>query len=177
MPVLNILRDVGIKVDSKIARKLLHEAGADIDDDTARVRFDPGMVEDMLIGIPSEFTIHARNPDKTLTVGKNAMIFATVCGPSFVSDIDQGRRQGTREDMRNFVKLAGMLNIFHHEGGSGCEPMDLPPETRHLDMMLAQTTLTDKGWQPCWLNSAERARDCIEMAKIALQTDDEGLRE
>ena len=174
---LNILRDVGIKVDSKIARKLLHEAGADIDDDTARVRFDPGMVEDMLIGIPSEFTIHARNPDKTLTVGKNAMIFATVCGPSFVSDIDQGRRQGTREDMRNFVKLAGMLNIFHHEGGSGCEPMDLPPETRHLDMMLAQTTLTDKGWQPCWLNSAERARDCIEMAKIALQTDDAGLRE
>jgi trimethylamine--corrinoid protein Co-methyltransferase len=44
-------------------------------------------------------------------------------------------------------------------------------------MMLAQTTLTDKGWQPCWLNSAERARDCIEMAKIALQTDDAGLRE
>jgi len=173
---LSVLRNIGIKVDSGIARKLLQEAGADVDNDTARVRFDPDMIEETLTGIPSEFTIHARNPDKTVKVGKNEMIFATVCGPSFVSDIDQGRRQGTKEDMHNFVKLASMLNIFHHEGGAGCEPLDLPPESRHLDMMLAQTTLTDKGWQPCWLNTAERARDCIEMAKIALQTDDDGLR-
>ena len=43
-------------------------------------------------------------------------------------------------------------------------------------MMLAQTTLSDKGWQPCWMNTAERARDCIEMAKISLQLNDEELR-
>ncbi len=79
--------------------------------------------------------------------------------------------------MENFVKLTGSLNILHHEGGSGPEPLDLPPGSRHLDMMYAQITLTDKGWQPSWLNTASRARDCIEMAKIALQTDDEGLRQ
>ncbi|MGB4827086.1 MAG: trimethylamine methyltransferase family protein [Paracoccaceae bacterium] len=173
---LTILRDIGLKVDSKLARDLLAAAGADVDHSNNRVRFDPAMVEEMLKGIPSEFTIHARNPDKTVTVGGNSLTFATVCGPPFVSDLDRGRRAGTLEDMRNFVKLSASLNIFHHEGGSGVEPLELPPETRHLDMMLAQTTLCDKGWHPCWMNTGARARDCIEMAKIALQTDDDGLR-
>ncbi len=173
---LKVLRDTGLKVDSAVALDLLAGIGADVDCKTNRVRFDPALVEEMLKGIPKEFTIHARNPAKTVSVGGNSLTFATVSGPSFVSDLDRGRRAGTLEDMRNFVRLSSMLNIFHHEGGAGCEPLELPPETRHLDMMLAQTTLCDKGWQPCWLNSASRARDCIEMAKIALQTDDDGLR-
>lgn len=173
---LQVLRDIGLVVNSGVARGLLCAVGADVDEETQTVRFDPALVEDLLIGIPSEFTIHARDPAKTVTVGGNSLTFATVCGPSFVSDLDQGRRAGTLEDMRNFVKLSASLNVFHHEGGAGCEPLELPPETRHLDMMLAQTTLCDKGWQPCWMNTAERARDCIEMARIALQTDEEGLR-
>jgi trimethylamine--corrinoid protein Co-methyltransferase len=173
---LKVLRDVGIKVDSALARDLLAGIGAEVEADTYRVRFDPGLVEEMLVGIPSEFTIHARDPAKTVTVGGNSLTFATVCGPSFVSDLDRGRRAGTLEDMRNFVKLTASLNVFHHEGGAGCEPLDLPPDTRHLDMMLAQTTLCDKGWQPCWMNTAARARDCIEMARIALGTDEDGLR-
>ncbi len=173
---LRVLRDIGLKVDSSVAMNLLEGIGADVNHDTRRIRFDPALVEEMLTGIPAEFTIHARDPAKTVTVGGNSLVFATVSGPSFVSDLDQGRRAGTLEDMRNFVKLSASLNIFHHEGGSGCEPLELPPQTRHLDMMLAQTTLCDKGWQPCWLNSASRARDCIEMAKIALQTDGDGLR-
>lgn len=173
---LMVLRDIGLKVDSALALDLLAAAGADVDRSNGRVRFDPAMVEDMLTGIPSGFTIHARNPKKSVYVGGNSLTFATVCGPSFVSDLDRGRRAGTLEDMRNFVKLSASLNIFHHEGGAGCEPLELPPESRHLDMMLAQVTLCDKGWQPCWMNTGARARDCIEIAKIVLQTDDAGLR-
>jgi len=174
---LKILRDIGLRVDSPAALKLMADFKADVDVENQRVRLDPELVEELLQCIPSEFTIHARNPEKTLHVGGNSIVFATTCGPSFVSDLDQGRRAGTKADMENFVRLAGMLNIIHHEGGSGPEPLDLPPASRHLDMMYAQITLTDKGWHPSWLNTAERARDCIEMARIALQTDDEGLRQ
>jgi len=174
---LRILSETGLRVESKAALALLTDLRADIDHENMHVRFDPDLIEEMLEGIPSEFTIHARNPEKTVTMGGNSIVFASVCGPSFVSDLDQGRRAGTKADMENFVKLIGSLNIFHHEGGSGLEPMDLPPENRHLDMMYAQITLTDKAWQPNWLNTGKRARDCIEMAKIALQTDDAGLRD
>ena len=172
---LEILRDIGVKVDDQRALNLLTEVGAQIDTSTNQVRFDPDLVESMLTDLPSTFTIHARDPEKTLKVGGNNLSFATVCGPSFVSDMDNGRRAGTYKDVENFVKLAHSLNIYHHEGGAGLEPLDLPPESRHLDMMYAQLTLTDKAWHPCWLNSASRARDCIEMAKISLGLDDDGL--
>ena len=174
---LRILRDIGLQVQNPAALKLLSNLRADVDFDNSHVRLDPELVEELLQGPPSEFTIHARNPEKTLRIGGNSIMFATTCGPSFVSDIDRGRRSGTKQDMEDFVKLAGSLNILHHEGGSGPEPLDLPPASRHLDMMYAQITLTDKGWHPSWLNTASRARDCIEMAKIAMQTDDEGLRQ
>ena len=174
---LRVLRDIGLKVDSAVARQLLGDIGANVDADSHIVRFDPSLIEEMITGIPSEFTIHARNLAKTVTVGGNSLTFATVCGPSFVSDLDRGRRAGTLQDMQDFVKLSASLNVFHHEGGAGCEPLERPPETRHLDMMLAQTTLCDKGWQPCWMNTAERARDCIEMARIALQVSEDELRQ
>jgi trimethylamine--corrinoid protein Co-methyltransferase len=174
---LEILRDIGLRVENATALKLLTDLRADVDHDNFHVRFDPALIEESLRDLPTEFTIHARNPEKTVRMGGNSIVFASVCGPSFVSDLDQGRRAGTHHDMENFVKLTGSLNILHHEGGSGPEPLDLPPASRHLDMMYAQITLTDKGWQPSWLNTASRARDCIEMAKIALQTDDEGLKQ
>ena len=173
---LQILRDIGLRVESNTALRLMTDLRADVDRATGRVRFDPALIEEALTGVPAGFTIHARNPEKTVTLGGDGIVFATVCGPSFVSDLERGRRAGTKADMENFVRLAGSLNVFHHEGGSGPEPLDLPPESRHLDMMYAQITLTDKGWQPSWLNTARRARDCIEMAKIALQTDDQGLK-
>jgi trimethylamine--corrinoid protein Co-methyltransferase len=173
---LQILQEIGLRVESETALKLMIDIRAEVDHDQKLVRFDPALIEEMLTDLPSEFTIHARNPDKTVHMGGNSMVFATVCGPSFVSDLDRGRRAGTKKDMEDFVKLSGSLNVFHHEGGSGLEPLDLPPESRHLEMMYAQITLTDKGWQPNWLNTAKRARDCIEMAKIALQTDDAGLK-
>ncbi len=172
---LKVLKDIGMKVTDHRAQDLLKKAGADVNRSTHLVRFEETVIEQALCGIPSEFTVHARNPEKTLTIGGDSLVFATVCGPPFVSDLDRGRRDGTYEDACNFVKLVHSLNIFHHEGGAGVEPLDLPVASRHLDMMYAQITLTDKGWEPTWLNSAKRARDCIEMAKIAMQCSDDEL--
>jgi trimethylamine--corrinoid protein Co-methyltransferase len=174
---LEVLQEIGMKITDGRALDLLVRAGADVDRENQRVRFDPDLLEEMLQHLPGEFTVHARNQEKTLTIGGNSMVFATVCGPPFVSDLDKGRRNGSYEDTCNMVRLAHSLNIYHHDGGGGVEPMDLPAETCHLDIMYAQITLTDKGWQPSWLNSRERARDCIEMAKIAMGCTEEELAE
>ena len=172
---LDILRDVGMKITDRRALDLLRKSGVDVDSDNEVARFDPALIEEMLVDVPQEFKVHARNPEKTLTIGGNSMVFASVCGPPFVSDLDRGRRDGTYEDCCNTVRLVHSLNVYHHDGGAGVEPMDLPAASRHLDMMYAQISLTDKGWQPTWLNSRKRARDCIEMAKIAMQCTDEEL--
>jgi trimethylamine--corrinoid protein Co-methyltransferase len=50
-------------------------------------------------------------------------------------DLDRGRRFGTIEDFRNFIKLAQSSPNFHHSGGTICEPTDVPVNKRHLDMV------------------------------------------
>ncbi len=165
---LRILKEVGMQVIDGDSRARLKSSGCDVDDSTFMVRFDPALVEEMITGLPAEYETLSRNPKKNLTVGNNNIIFSSVAGPSFVSDIDHGRRAGTYKELCNFIKVSHGLNIIHQDGGAGFEPLDLPPATRHMDMMYAQITLSDKGWQPCWLNSRQRAEDVIEMTCIAL---------
>ena len=74
------------------------------------------------------------------------------------------------------MRLVQSLNIIHQEGGGAFEAMDLPGETRHLDLYLAQYRLTDKNCQSYALGG-QRTIDSIEMASIALQTDRAGLME
>ena len=93
------------------------------------------------------------------------MVFAPAYGSPFVMDIDRGRRFGTLEDFRNFIKLAQSSPHFHHSGGTICEPTDIAVNKRHLDM-----TLSDRPFMGS-VTSAERAEDSIEMARIAFGRD------
>ena len=68
------------------------------------------------------------------------------------------------------------LDIIHQEGGGPFEPIELPAETRHLDLYLSQIRLLDKNWQPIALG-AERARDAINMARIMFGCSAEDLAE
>ena len=68
--------------------------------------------------------------------------------------------------MCDYLKLVQSLNIVHQEGGGAFEAMDLPPESRHLDLYLAQSTLLDKNAQAYALGRT-RTLDCIEMTCIA----------
>ena len=123
---------------------------------------------------PEKAELHARNPDYNLTLGADEIIFSSVMCPPFANDLDRGRRNGTFEEMCEFVKLVHSINAVHQAGGGGFEPLDLPAETRHLDVGYAHATLTDKTWK-AWVNGRERARDAISMAKIMMGQSDDDL--
>lgn len=170
---LALLRDTGMEIMHDESRKLLRAAGADVDEATQRVRFDPAFIVDKISTAPSQFTLQARNPARNLTVGDGSLIFAATGGPAFVSDLDRGRRAGNYADMCDYIRVVHSLNIIHQEGGCPCEPTDLPPDSRHLDFYLAAIRLTDKNWQ-CWALGGYRVEDAIDMLAITLgQTRDE----
>lgn len=173
---LTILESQGMRFLESASRKALKNAGADVDEETMMVRFDRQLVTEMLAHAPPEFELRARNPEHNLYVGGDHVFFASVGGPAFCSDLDKGRRPGTYAEMCDFLRLVQSLNIVHQEGGGPFEAMDLPAETRHLDLYLAQIRLTDKNCQSYALGGA-RSRDSIEMACIALETDRAGLLE
>ncbi|MCC7162535.1 MAG: trimethylamine methyltransferase family protein [Anaerolineae bacterium] len=165
---LRVLEEFGIAFNQDEAVDILERAGCEVDRDALPaplVKFPRGFVMEQIARAPSEFTIHARNPANTVVMGGNHMVLAPVYGPPNVQDLDKGRREATIEDFRNFVKLAQVVPDLHNAGGVVCEPNDEPQMTRHLDMLEAQLTLSDKTFMGNVV-SAENANDSIEMASI-----------
>jgi len=171
---LTVLENQGMRFLEASSRKQLAAEGADVDEASKMVRFDRFLVKEKLALAPEKFGLRARNPEHNLIVGGEHIIFASVGGPAFCSDLDKGRRPGTYAEMCDYMRLVQSLNIVHQEGGGAFEAMDLPGETRHLDLYLAQIRLTDKNCQSYALGG-RRTIDSIEMACIALKTDRAGL--
>src|SRR2546430_1827495 len=82
----------------------------------------------------------------------------------------QRRGYGTIEDFRNLVKLAYMPPAMHHSGGTVCEPVDLPVNKRHLDMVYAHIRYSDKPFMGS-VTHPERAQDSVSMAEIVFGKD------
>jgi len=171
---LSILENQGMRFLEASSRRLLRSAGAQVDEATMQVRFDRTLVLEKLALAPPQFRLRARNAAHDLVIGGNNLVFCAVGGPAFCSDLDRGRRAGTHAEVCDFLRLVQSLNIIHQESGGPFEAMDLPPETRHLDLYLAQLTLLDKN---CQANGLGRMRtaDCIEMNRIALGVRPEAL--
>ena len=147
------------------------DAGADVRGD--RVHLPKGLARRLCATAPREYAQHARNPERSVTVGGKGLVLAPVYGPPFVRDIEQGRRYATIEDFRNFVKLAYMSKWLHHSGGTVCEPTDIAVNKRHLDMVLAHMTLSDKPFMGS-VTAPERAADSVEMCRILFGAENVG---
>lgn len=158
-----LLQEVGIDFRDEEALKIWKEAGADVKGE--RVRFEKGMLRELCKTIPSEYEQLARNSSKNVMIGGKRSVFAPVYGPPFYRDYDSGRRYATINDFENIVKLVYMLPALHHSGGTVCEPVDVPVNKRHLDMVYAHLKYSDKPIMGS-VTAPERAQDTVEMLKI-----------
>jgi len=164
-----ILEEVGVNfVDNPAALERWRDAGADIDGE--RVRIPRGLARKLCATAPSRITQHARNPERTVEIGGNTLVCAPVYGPPFVRDMDGGRRYATMDDFRKFVKLGYMSKWLHHSGGTVCEPTDVAVNKRHLDMLHAHMTLSDKPFMGS-VTEPSRAQDSVEMCEILFGKD------
>ena len=164
-----VLAETGIEFrDDPVALDHWRRAGADVQG--VLVKFPPGMLREILKSAPSEFTQHARNPAHSVQIGGRNVVFAPAYGSPFVMDLDRGRRFGTLEDFRNFIKLAQSSPNFHHSGGTICEPTDIAVNKRHLDMVMAHMELSDRPFMGS-VTAESRAEDSIEMSRILFGTE------
>jgi len=159
-----LLQEVGVEFrDYPDALARFKAAGADIKGE--RVRFPKGLAKQLCATTPRIYTQHARNPERSVEIGGKSTVFAPNYGSPFVHDLDKGRRYGTIEDFRNFVKLAYMSPYIHHSGGTVCEPVDLPVNKRHLEMVYSHMRWSDKPFMGS-VTHPERARDTVAMCEI-----------
>ena len=160
-----VLQEIGVEFrDFPEALELLREAGADVDGE--RVRFPRGFCRSIIqASAPASYTQCARNPARNVVIGGKRTVLVPAYGSPFIRNLDDGRRYATIEDFRNFVKLAYMSTELHHSGGTVCEPVDLPVNKRHYDMVYSHIRYSDKPFMGS-VTSAERAQDSVDMAKI-----------
>ncbi len=171
---LSILEEIGMRVLDPQARARLAAAGCALDEGAMQVRFDRGMVEELVAKAPARFSLASRNPARNLEVGERDAFYSSVGGPAYCSDLDRGRRSGTYAEMCDYIKIVQSLNIIHQEGGGGFEALDRPASTRHLDLYYAEITLLDKNWQP-WGLGTDCSLDALEMVAISHGTTREAL--
>src|SRR3954453_24184326 len=157
-----IVTEIGVEFMSERALDLFRQAGQRVEDKT--VFLDPDFVLEQVAKAPREFDVHARNPANSVHIGGDSMAFGAVYGPPFVREGDV-RRDGTMEDFRNFSRLAQSFDALDSAGGVVTEPNDTPLDSRHLDMVYALQTLTDKVYMGNVV-SGTNAADTIAMTEI-----------
>ncbi len=164
-----VLEEIGVVFsENPKALERWREAGADVQGE--RVHIPKGLARTLCQTAPKSFTQHARNPERSVEIGGKSLVLAPVYGPPFVHDQAKGRRYATIEDFQNFVKLGYMSKWLHHSGGTVCEPTDVAVNKRHLDMLLAHMTLSDKPYMGS-VTEPSRAADSVEMSKILFGDD------
>ena len=158
-----IVTELGIEFMLPEAVELFRAAGQTVEGDNL-VKLDPDFVLEQVAKAPREFELVARNPERSVHIGGDHMVFASVYGPPFVREGDV-RRDATMADFENFVKLSQSFPELDSPGGTIVEPNDTPLDSRHLDMVYALQTLSDKPYMGSVI-SGPNALDTIAMGEI-----------
>ena len=167
---LTVLQELGVRVNHEGARKLLARAGAAVTGD--QVRFGSEMVEAAIDSSPPEFTLTGGNG--TLRIGGRNTQFVPVGGPPYAMDTARGKRPGTFEDFRKFVRLAQTFDVIHMTAPS-VEPQDIAPALRHLRMMRVQMLDADKPTF-VYARGAGQVADAFEILRLRHGLDEAAFR-
>jgi trimethylamine--corrinoid protein Co-methyltransferase len=179
VPVYEVANTEGIEQIHELAMRIIETIGVDFRDaesleiwkstdaeiDGERVRIGRNTLMALIAQAPTEYVHHARNPERTVTVGGRSMVVSPSYGAPFIYDLEGVRRPATLEDLNNLQKLNHMAASVHIAGGPVVEPMNIPVPHRHLHMAYSGFKYSDK---PIVGNvtARERAEDTIEMCKI-----------
>ena len=186
IPLTEILSEEGLAIIERNADTLLEEIGVEFRDFPARARAlsRRGLRRQGRAGALSARASRDSSArprlratcstrairSATSSSAANAMVFAPNYGSPFVHDLDRGRRYGTLEDFQNFVKLAYLSPYIHHSGGTLCEPVDLPVNKRHFEMVYAHLKYSDKPFMGS-VTKPERAEDSVRICELLFGED------
>ena len=160
---MDILENVGVVFRDPIALDDWKKKGAKVKGD--KVFPDRHLIKELIQTIPSDFTIHARNPNNDVLFGKNNCIFVPMTGAPYLRDLDDVRRNPTLEDLANFHKLCQMLPIIHSSAHHIVEPFDHPISHRHLRITYSSIKHSDKTFMGM-TTSPKNAQDVMKMCEI-----------
>jgi trimethylamine--corrinoid protein Co-methyltransferase len=165
---MKLLENVGVEFPYEPAVAVFQKHGVKTDGD--RVYLTEAQLLKALDTVPRQFTIHARNPERSVVVGGGTPVLAPGYGAPFLVDAEVGKRAPTMEDYHNLVKLAHALPNQDMSGHLIVEPSGVNADTAHVQMLYAHMLHSDKAF----IGSASGKRGAqhtMDMARILFGRD------
>jgi len=108
---LKVLDKVGVRVDTAWGRRILKDAGAEVDENTNIVRFPRSLIEESLRVAPKEFMLGARRQGCDLQMNGGNCTLLIDGEAMFVLDLETGeRRRGALSDWLDATRLIDALD-------------------------------------------------------------------
>ena len=139
---LEIIRQIGFKLEDNQARDLLLAAGAWEDGD--RVKIPENMVLDALGSAPTRIPMHDRLGNLTMPLELGKVFFGTGSDTIYTRDIETGeRRRATIQDVEDFARLCDALDQMDFVM-SMSNPVDVHPDDQYIHSFVSMLRGTTK---------------------------------
>ncbi len=162
--VLRVLAEVGVRVDWIPALEIFADNGCKVDFKQRLVFIPQDVLERARKSAPSQFHLHARNPQQTIAVTLEDVY--TIAGSSALNvlDLDGNHRPATLQDLRDFTRLIDALelaDIMH----AMVIPQDIPQAG--FDRILLGTILENSSKHYYSQGEGEQSvHDQLQMASV-----------
>ncbi|MEK7398892.1 MAG: trimethylamine methyltransferase family protein [Candidatus Poribacteria bacterium] len=174
LATLEVLDEVGVKVDYLPALELMKDYGCRVDFDKRIVQMPEYVLKKALSTAPSRFTLYGRDPKYDVKVDTQAIY--TIGGSSALSvlDLDGNRRPATKQDLADFTRLQDALENLHIMHAIVI-PQDIVQEG--FDRILFSIVMKNTARNYYSQGMGEQSiRDQIEMASVILGSTEEVRR-
>jgi trimethylamine--corrinoid protein Co-methyltransferase len=118
--------------------------------------------------VPAQFTLCARNPSRSVTIGGGKSVFAPGYGAPFLVDAELGKRAATLDDYHDLARLSHALPNQDVSGYLLVDPEGIPAS--HLQMLYAHMIHSDKPFMGSTAGTLG-AQQTLEMARIVFGGD------
>ncbi len=125
---------------------------------------DPDFVLEQIAKAPREFDLVARNPEHFVRVGGDDIVFLGRVRAAVRARRRRSPRRPRMADFERFVVLLASVRSTRLRQQRS-NPNDTPLDSRHLDMVFALQTLSDKFHMGS-VTSGPNAADTIAMSEI-----------
>lgn len=141
---LEVLRTTGVKIESEEARKLLREAGAEVDDGTTLVKFPTKLVERCIANVPQKVIYGGRNRGNDLVLEPNGAVHSRpITGAEGYIDLGTRKyRKPMLSDLKDWIKVSDALGNISY--CTGLYPWDVTINIRDLYVAKSLLMNTEK---------------------------------
>ena len=132
---MKILSKVGVVFHDAEALEIFKKHGFKVDG--KKVFFAEDQVMKSLETVPSEFTIQARNPEKSVTIGGDHFALGPGWGAPSIISANGKRRNASMADQDNFCKLVQTSPYLDLVAGSMAIPAELSAKAATASMLAS----------------------------------------